>query len=331
VKRIATVVPLALLLLLAASAVYTIDQTEYGIVLRFGDPVRTVTEPGLHLKAPFPIDRVTRFDRRLMVFDMPKRDEPPREFLTLDKKNIEVSSYTCWRIADPKRYLETVATRQGAEAYLGDILVSELGKVLGRHDLHELISVEPDSLQLAEMTDEIHATCAEAAAKECGVEIVDFGIKRVNFPEQNRNSVFERMRAERKQIATRYRSEGEEQATAIRAEANRQRMEILASARREALEVEGKAEAEAARIYNKAHGKNPEFYEFLRTLESYEKTLGDGTTVLLPPDMGYLKLLIDPDRRGMLGTVPDRRASSGTRGGGGGQPGGGAGGAAGAQ
>ena len=206
--------------------------TEYAIVLRFGSPVRVVTTPGLGIKLPFPFDRVVRFDRRLLVFDLPAPDEPARELLTRDKKNIEVQSYACWRVQDPLRFLQTVGGRDGAESYLRDIVVSELGQQLGRHDLSALISVNPADLRLAEIAGAVRDACGTAAARECGVEIVDFRVKRINLPEQNRESVFERMRAERKQIATRYRSEGEQRASAIRADADRQRMEILSEAKR---------------------------------------------------------------------------------------------------
>jgi membrane protease subunit HflC len=294
VKRLLTILGAALLLLLLATSFFGVDVTEYAVVLRFGDPVQTVLEPGLKLKLPAPIDRVIKFDRRLSVLDIPAAGEPPRELLTLDKKNIEVASYTCWRVSNPLRFLETVTNREGAESYLGDIVISELGKLLGRHPLSALISTDQDDLRFASITEEIRRTCGEAAMKECGVQIADFRIKRINFPEQNRESVFERMRAERKQIATRYRSEGEQQATNVRAEAERQRLEILADAKRQALEITGAGEAEAARIYNEAYGQNREFYQFLRTLASYEKTLTEKTTLFLPPDMEYWKLLAEP-------------------------------------
>jgi membrane protease subunit HflC len=295
VKWTLGVVLLIFALVILASSLYVVDETEYAVVLRFGDPVRSVTNPGLKAKWPAPIDRVERFDRRLMVFDVPTVDEPALEFLTLDKKNIEVSNYTCWRIGNPQLFLETVAHRQGAEAYLRDVVMSEQGKVLGRSNLSELISVNPEDIRLEMISSNIRKTCDEKAMAECGVKVVDFRIKRINYPEQNRNSVFERMRAERKQIATRYRSEGESESRKIRAEADRKRMEILAQARRQALETEGNAEAEAARIYNEAYGKNPEFYEFLRTLESYQSSLDEKTTILLPSDMKYLRTLLEAE------------------------------------
>jgi modulator of FtsH protease HflC len=276
------------------SVFFTVSVAEYAIVLRFGSQVRVVTTPGLGIKLPFPLDRVVRFDRRLLVFDLPAPDEPARELLTRDKKNIEVQSYACWRVQDPLRFLQTVGGRDGAESYLRDIVASELGQQLGRHDLAALISVNPADLRLAEIGGAVRDACGMAAARECGVEIVDFRVKRISLPEQNRESVFERMRAERKQIATRYRSEGEQRASAIRADADRQRMEILSEARREALEIQGQAEGEAARVYNQAYSKNREFYEFLRTLSSYEKTMTERTTILLPPGMEYLRLFTDP-------------------------------------
>jgi membrane protease subunit HflC len=295
-KTLWTILIVVVALILIGTSFFTVDETESAVLLRFGDPVRTVTEPGLQLKLPWPVDRAVAFDRRLLVFDVPRRDEPPRELLTLDKKNIEVASYTCWRIADPLRFLETVRDRENAEAYLSDIVVSELGKLLGRHELRALISVDPADLRLAEITAAVRETCGAAASQECGVEMVDFRIKRINLPEQNRESVFERMRAERKQIATRYRSEGDQEASAIRADADQERLEILAAARREVLEIQGRAEAEAARIYNEAYAQDRSFYEFLRTLESYEKTLTSKTTLFLPQDMEYLKVLADPEK-----------------------------------
>lgn len=297
-RRIRITLAVAAGLIALSTLFFQVGMGRSAIVLRFGRPVRVVNEPGLQMKLFWPIDRVARFDRRLFVFDLPAPEEPPRELLTLDKKNIEVSSYTCWRIEDPLRFLQTVGNREGAEAYLRDVVISELGKQLGRHELSALISTDPSTLRLEPIAEAIRAACGEAARRECGVNIADFRLKRIHLPEQNRESVFERMRAERKQIATRYRSEGEQQASAVRAEADRERMEILAEAKRQSLEIQGTAEAEAARIYNQAYGKNREFYEFQRTLSSYEKTLTDKTTVLLPPDSEYLKLLANPGRLG---------------------------------
>ncbi len=298
-KKLYLLIPLALVVLIAWSVFFTVDETQYAIVTRFGDPYKTIKEPGLNVKWPYPIDSVVYFDKRVLVTDMPRPEEPLKEYLTRDKKNIEVTSYTCWRIVDPNLFLESTGTRrEAAEANLDDIVISELGKVLGNNDLSQIVSTNPDEMRMPEIMADIRDACGSAARERYGIEIVDFRIKRVNFPMQNRTSVFERMRAERKRIATKYRSEGEAKAVEIRAEADKEATRILAEAGRQAEETEGRADAEAAGIYAEAYGRDPEFYEFLRTLESYEKTLKQGTTIFLPADSPYLKWL-RPDS-GML-------------------------------
>jgi membrane protease subunit HflC len=318
VKRHLTLfVVLALIVLTIWSVLFSVHETRYAIVTRFGNPKKVITEPGLNWKFPAPIERVLFFDKRLLVLDKPGPGEPPREFLTLDKKNIEVSSYACWKIQDPLQFLETVGTRRDAEAALGDVVAAELGRVLGSHDLSALLSTVPGELKLEEIMQEICQTCRQRAAREYGIAVVDFRIKRVNFPEQNRQSVFDRMRAERKRIATRYRSEGDEEAMKIRAEADKQRTETVAQAVRQSQEITGRAEAEATRIYAEAFGQDAEFYEFLRTIESYEKSLTSGTTIVLRSDSPYLKLLSSFEA--ILGSLPtagstepadDQRATS---------------------
>ena len=286
VKGFIVLAVLVLVALTVWSVCFTVHETQYAIVTRFGDPVRVIEEPGFQVKWVAPIETVVHLDKRLLVLDLPRPDEPAREFLTEDKKNIEVSTYTAWRIAKPLYYLETVGTRTEAEANLGVIVASELGKVLGKHTLSALLSTDPEELEMESVIADIFEVCKETAAQQYGIELMDFRIKRINFPDQNRNSVFQRMKAERKRIATRYRSEGEEEA------ADKQRTEILARAYRKAKETEGRAEAEATRIYAEAYSQDAEFYEFLRTLESYEKSLTKGTTLVLPADSPYLRLLI---------------------------------------
>lgn len=292
-RTIVWAIVVVLVVLTAWSMLFSVHETQYAIVTRFGNPKKVIEQPGLNWKFPVPVESVVYFDDRLLVLDQPGPDEPPREFLTLDKKNIEVACYTCWKIkkAQTLRFLETVGSREGAEAALGDVVAAELGRVLGRHDLTSLLSTDPQQMKIEQIMQEIRDTCRDQAERQYGIEVVDFRIKRVNFPEQNRRSVFERMRAERKRIATRYRSEGEEEAAKIRAGADKTRTEILAQATRQSQEIIGRAEAQATRIYAEAFGQDTEFYEFLRTIESYEKSLTRGTTIVLRADSPYLRLL----------------------------------------
>lgn len=297
---------ITILIVLAAvleglTCLFTVHETQHAIVTRFGDPVRVLTEAGLRVKWPWPVDLVQYFDDRLQVYDHPGPEYPAKEFLTKDKKNIEVATYTCWKIMDTLRFYENVYDQEGAEARLSDIIVSELGTALGQYDLSALISTEAEQFRRGQIVQGIATACAQRADQDYGIEIVDFRIKRIDFPVQNRSSVFDRMRAERKRIATQFRSEGDEEATKIRAAAEKERVELLSEAYKQAKEIEGRAEAEAARIYAQAFGQDPEFYEFLRTLQSYETSMKKGTTVILSQDSRYLKLLTSPEA---LITVP---------------------------
>ena len=290
-KHLIYILVLVLAGLTVWSVFFTVHETQYTVVTRFGDPIREIMKPGLYVKLPWPVDIVNEFDRRLMVCDIPGEGEPPKEFLTEDKKNIEVAGYACWKIVQPRQFLEAAGSRENAEDVLTDVVVSRLGVVLGRNPLVALLSTNPEELKLGSVMDEVLRD-ADRDLADYGVKIVDFRVKRVNFPEQNRRSVFDRMRAERNRIATKFRSEGAAEAARIRAEADKERTKILAEAYRESQEIKGRAEAEATQIYAEAYGQDAEFYEFLRVLASYEKTLtAGGTTLFLPADSPYLRLL----------------------------------------
>jgi membrane protease subunit HflC len=289
-----------LVLWLIGTSFFIVDQTQFVIVKRFGDPVSTLIEPGLRIKYPWPIDTLVRFDNRLMVLENPGPDEPDKEYLTEDKqagigKNIMVTTYTCWRIKRDRRavlrFLESMGNRKGAETRLGEIVVSALGAALGRNDFSRLVSTDASKRDWSGLLDQIRDQCRERVEDQYGIEIVDVRIQRLNFPDQNRRNVFDRMRAERETIASRYRSEGEEEATKIRAEANRQRDEIIAKASEEAEKTRGRGDAEAARIYAEAYDQGRDFYNFMRTLEAYEKTFDEKTVTILSADSEFLQLL----------------------------------------
>ena len=264
---------------------FTVKETEFVLVTQFGRPVRTVMDAGLHVKWPF--QNATYFDRRLRIYN-PR----PSEFLTRDKKNIVVDSYVAWKIADPNRFLQTVGEPVAAEMRLHDIVWSGLSAALGTHDLESLVAPNAPTSQARALLDGLSAATGRAALEQYGIDVVDVRIKRLNLPEQNKQSVYARMRAERERIARQYRAEGEEQALSIRADADRQREEILSVAYREAEKVRGAGDAESTRIYGAAYSKNPRFYKLLRTLDTYKKVLDDKTTAVLSTDSELLKILM---------------------------------------
>jgi len=271
-------------LLLVYLTFYTTRETEFALITQFGRPVRTVVNAGLHVKWPF--QSILRFDRRLRVYD-PR----PSEFLTRDKKNLVIENYVTWRIEDPDLFVKSVGDTSSAEMRLHDIIWSGLSAALGTLDLESLVSPTADKVQTASMLDLLTTRADRTALEQYGIRVVDVRIKRLNLPEQNKQSVFARMRAERGRIAMQYRAEGEEQALVIRATADREKEAILSAAYKDAETIRGEGDAEATRIYGQAYSKNPRFYKLVRTLESYKKVLDDKTTIILNSDSALLKVL----------------------------------------
>jgi membrane protease subunit HflC len=286
--RAALVVALAVVFLAAlGSALVVVDETEHAVVTQFGRPVAVHSAAGLHAKLPAPLQRVTRIERRILF-----SEQPATELLTADKKNVVVSTYVAWRVADPLRYLTSLRTREAAEARLAALVQSELGGTLGKLPFSDVVPASEEGGGLAQVEERVQRACHDAALRDFGIEVVSLGVTRLGYPAQNLQSVFARMRAERERIARGFRSEGKAAAQKIRAEADRERAVVLADAEAAAQRARGEGEAEAARIYAEAYRGHDSFYTFLRTLESYEKVLQDNTTLVLPADSPFLELLV---------------------------------------
>ncbi len=269
------------LLLLGAASLYTVDAREAAVVLSFGAPVRTVVEPGLYVKAPWPLHEVVRFDRRARVLVA-----PPSELLTQDKKNLVVEAFTLWRVEDPQSFLEAFRQpgvdvvrwedlAEAAELALGDLVTSRIAGALGKKEFTALLAVESASSELLPLG--VSEGITADAADRFGVGVLDVRLRHLGLPLQNEQSIYERMRAERKRIANAYRSEGEEKATTIRAKADREAAEILAEADKSAAEITARAEAAAARLYAETYRQDPDFYRYLRSLDALEDVLVSGS------------------------------------------------------
>lgn len=265
---------------------FTVRESESVIVTLFGKPVRTLDAAGLGLKWPW--EGTFRFDKRVRLYDA-----TPSEFLTQDKKNIVVQSFVAWKIAQPQKFLLAVRDTLGAEMRLRDVLWSELSSKLGVTPLAALLSTKLEEMKLDELSKGICSKCRDTALERYGIEVVDVRIKRLGFPAQNRDAVFERMRAERQREAKQFRAEGQEEAMKIRAEADKQKTTILAEANRKAETLKGEGDAKAIEIYNSAIALDPAFYKFLRTLDAYRNTLKENTTLVLGSESDFLKLLTE--------------------------------------
>ena len=275
---------LFIIIIIAALAffttVYIVDETEQVVVLAFGKPVKTITKPGLNFKLPAPFQVVVTFDKRLLEYDV-----PPEEVLSMDKKTLIMDNYVRWRIVDPLLFLQTVQAVPTAKTRLDDIVYSELRQELGTHDMVEIITETRDLIM-----DKVTAASNEEAEKY-GIEVVDVRIRRVDLPSENEASIYARMEAERNRKANMFRSEGEEEAQKIRAKTERDKTVILSDAYKISQEIRGEGEARALDIYASSFSKDPKFYEFVRTLETYEKIIDKKTTLVLPGDSKLFKEL----------------------------------------
>jgi membrane protease subunit HflC len=275
-----------LLVVVLGGAAYVVPEWEQAIVTQFGQPIRTVREPGLHWKIPF-VQTVTFFDKRVLG-----ADAGSSEYITLDKKRMLIDHISRWEIADPLQFYRTVRDERGAIARLDDIITARLRQEVARETFQEIIR-EKRELIMETVTAE-----ARTLARPFGIQVLDVRVKRADLPTEVQASVFARMQAERQRIALRYRAEGEEKGREIRAAADKEREIILARAYQESQGLRGTGDAEAIAVTGRAFGRDPAFYGFVRRLESYERVFSPDTTIVLRPDSDLLRYLDSPrDRR----------------------------------
>ena len=276
-------VGVALVLLLAFSSVYTIDQRQAAIVVQFGDVKQVVVDsPGLHFKLPL-IQSVRTFDMRILTFDDPE----PLRFLTAGNLPVLVDSFVKWRIIDVRTYYLSVS---GDEAItrIKQTVAGTLRDEFGQRTVHDVVSGQRDAIM-----DNVR-TRADADLQRIGVKIVDVRLKRVDLPQEVSDSVFGRMQAERKRIANTLRSTGGAEGERIRADADRQREIILANAYRDAQRIKGEGDARSASIYAQAVSQNPAFYSFYRSMEAYRSSFrGKNDLLLLEPTSDFFRYLRD--------------------------------------
>jgi membrane protease subunit HflC len=258
---------------------FQVASNESAVLTRFGSPVRTLNDPGLYFKWPWPVDTVHRYDQRLAFYDT-----RISEALTQDKRNVILPVLLAWRVADPLKFLQSLGTLAAAPTKLDSLATSARNALLGRYDFQELVSTDPAKLKLAELEQRLAETIRPQALAAFGIAIEQVGLKRIALPEANTLYVFERMKAERGQYAAKFRAEGRREAEELRAKTDAERTVLLAEAQKFAEETRGQAEADAARIYAEAHAQDPKFYTFLRELETLRKVTRENTTLILDTD-----------------------------------------------
>ena len=294
-------------LFVLSSATYQVHEVNQVIITQFGEPSgEPVTEPGLHFKIPF-VQQTNYFEKRFLEWD-----GNPNQVPTKDKRFIWVDTYARWRIVDPLRFFQRLRDELGAQSRLDDILDGETRNAVARYDLIEIVrstNRDPDTVQIESdeetaILDEIQmgrqriaAEILERAAgrtEDLGIELLDLRLKRINYVAEVQQDVFARMIAERQRIAAEFRSEGQGESARISGERERDLARITSEAYRTAEEIRGTADAEATSIYAAAYSRDPDFYAFTKSLETYEETMDASTFFMLGTDSELLKYLEQP-------------------------------------
>ena len=279
-------IALLILLSIAMSTMFLVDQRRYAIVFALGEVKQVINTPGLHFKLPPPFQNVIFLDNRILTLDTPEADR----FITAEKKNILVDAFVKYRIIDPRLFFISFGgDERRAQDRMQQIIKASLNEEITKRTVREVISGERGKVM-----DAIRVKVAEEA-KQIGVGIIDVRLKRVDYVEQINASVYDRMKAERTRVANELRSTGAAESEKIRADADRQRTVILAEAYRDAEKVRGEGDAKATAIYGQAFGQNPEFYKFYRSLEAYRASFKNRSDMLvLDPSSEFFKYFKAP-------------------------------------
>ena len=286
-----------LLILVAAivgySALFTVQQTEQALVVRFGRPVDIATEPGLHFKVPF-TDTVIPIDRRILDLE-----NPSQEVIASDQKRLVVDAFARYRIKDALKFYQSVGSVQAANIQLTTLLNAALRRVLGEVTFIQVVRDEREAL-MGRIRDQL-----DREADGYGIQVVDVRIRRADLPEQNSQAVYERMKTERAREAAEFRAQGAQKAQEIRANADREAQIIRAEARSQAERTRGEGDAERNRLFAEAYGKDPDFFAFYRSMTAYENGLkGSDTRFLLTPNSDFFRFFGGPSGKTASTTPP---------------------------
>ncbi len=274
----------AVVLVLATSALFTVHQTQQALVLQFGDLKRVVRAPGLQVKLPF-IQNVVYIDRRVLDFDA-----DAQEVILGDQKRLVVDAFARYRIVDPLLFYQSVGSEAILRGRIDTILDASLRKVLGEVPLFTVLSADR-----AELMNKIRDQ-ANTEAKQFGIDIVDVRIKRADLPAENSQAIYHRMQTEREREAKELRAQGAELGQRIRARADRERRVIIAEADKEGEIIRGEGDAQAIKIFAEAFGRDVDFFTFYRSMQAYKTALGDdSTSVVLSPDSQFFRFFDSPD------------------------------------
>ena len=302
-RAIALAVLAASVVIGLASSAFTVHQTQQVLVTQFGEPIRVIREPGLHWKLPF-IQTVIGFDRRLLDFD-----SPAQEVVLGSQRRLVVDAFTRYRITDPLRFFQTVgATEAGIRSRLEPSVTSALRGALANETLPAVLSAERGRI-MGEIRQRV-----EADTQDLGIEVADVRIRRADLPEQNTQPILQRMQSERERVAREIRAQGAEAAQRIVAASDRDRTVLLAEAQARAQALRGEGEQAAISIFAEAFERDPDFFQFYRTMQAWREAFADGDTrLLLSPDSDFFRYFRSIPTPGSAGSSPPRPPAAASR------------------
>ncbi|QDT65211.1 protease modulator HflC [Calycomorphotria hydatis] len=286
-------------LLVGYSCYVQVPEGWSAVIIRFGQPIRELREPGPYFKLPWPVEDARMIDVRQRIFNTPYTAT-----LTRDRRNVVLLTYVVWHVAEPQLFLQSVGSEQAAAAKLDGMVTAAKNTRMGGYDLSALVSTDQKKIQTPLIEAGIEEDVRSEALEKFGIAVEQVGFKRIAYEEANIASVLANMRAEREAEAKQLRALGDKEAKRIRDDAAVRSEVILRDGRLEAGKIRGEAEREAAEIYAKAHQTDPEFYRYWRSLEALKKTLGQDATVVLRTDQGFFDLLTDPPDAPKTKSVP---------------------------
>ena len=281
--RLVSLIVGALLIFAGLSAFFTVNQTQQALVLQFGEPKRTIQEPGLAFKLPF-IQDVIYYEKRVLSL-IPQDAE---EVILSDQKRLQVDAYARYQIEDPLLFYQTVRNELGARGRLEAIIDSSVRRALGRETLASILTGQRNDITRS-IGEEVNASVSSL-----GIRIIDVRLRRADYPTATSQNIFNRMKSEREREAKEFRATGEEEAQKIRADAEKTRTVIISEAQREAQQTRGEGDGEAIKIYADSFGQDAEFFAFYRSMEAYRKSIGNSdTSMVLSPDSSFFRFFKD--------------------------------------
>jgi membrane protease subunit HflC len=298
----ALIVLLLAVLIVGYSSLYTVDQRQQALVVRLGEPVRVVDEPGLHVKIPF-IDSVVTIDKRILDLDA-----AAQELIASDQKRLVVDAFARYRIIDALKFYQTLGSIDGAKSQLSILLSSGLRRVLGEASFIQVVRDQREEL-MGRIREQV-----DREAGKYGISVVDVRIRRADLPEQNSQAVYQRMQTERQREAAGFRGQGSEKAQEIRSRADREVTVLVAEATSKAEQIRGDGDAERNRVFAEAFSRDPDFFSFYRSMQAYEAGFHrTDTRMLLKPDSEFFRYFTDPSGKRGNATTPPAGTESGPK------------------